>query len=65
MARPKKDYILFNMRADAGVMKRFSAYCENVGQTKTFAFEHIVSEYLDEYEKSEMARNKKRLNEEA
>ena len=64
MARPKKDYILFNMRADADVMKRFSAYCKNVGQTKTFAFERIVSAYLDEYEKTRMSQ-KKTVNEKA
>ena len=51
MARPKKDYVLLNMRADAGVMKRFTAYCEAVGQTKTGAFEQIVSEYLDRYDR--------------
>ena len=31
-------------------MKRFNAYCEEVGQTKTLAFERIVSAYLDQYE---------------
>ena len=51
MARPKKDYKWFNMRADASVMERFEAYCEEVGQTKTLAFERIVSAYLDQYEK--------------
>lgn len=58
MARPKKDYILFNMRVDATVMKRFNDYCEEVGQTKTLAFERIVSAYLDQYEE-----DKKKLEE--
>ena len=47
MPRPKKDYTLLNMRVDSGVMKRFNEYCEKVGQTKTLAFERIVSAYLD------------------
>ena len=51
MARPKKDYVLFNMRADASVMKRFNAYCEEVGQTKTHVFEMIVSEFLDQVDR--------------
>ena len=50
MARPKKDYIALNMRVDADVMRRFSDYCEEVGQNKTLAFERIVSSYLDQYE---------------
>ena len=51
MPRPKKDYVLFNMRVDRTVMERFNEYCEEVGQTKTLAFERIVSAYLDQYEK--------------
>lgn len=51
MPRPKKDYVLFNMRVDRTVMERFNKYCEEVGQTKTLAFERIVSAYLDQYEK--------------
>ena len=47
---PKKDSIIFNMRADAAVMKRFTAYCEEVGQAKTLAFERIVTAFLDQYE---------------
>lgn len=51
MPRPKKDYISLNMRVDAEIMKRFNAYCEEVGQTKTRAFERMVSTYLDQYER--------------
>ena len=51
MSRPKKDYISLNMRVDAEIMKRFNAYCEEVGQTKTRAFERMVSNYLDQYER--------------
>lgn len=50
MARPKKDAIALNMRVDATIMKRFSAYCEEVGQTKTLAFERIVTAFIDKYE---------------
>ena len=47
----KKDYIALNMRVDASVMRRFNDYCEEVGQSKTLAFERIVASYLDQYEK--------------
>ena len=50
MPRPKKDYTLLNMRVESSVMKRFNEYCDEVGQTKTLAFERIVSSYLDQYE---------------
>ena len=50
MPRQKKDYMLLNMRVDATVMKRFNEYCEEVGQTKTLAFERIVAAFLDQYE---------------
>ena len=46
----KKDYIDLNMRVDASVMRRFNSYCDEVGQTKTIAFERIVTAYLDQYE---------------
>ena len=49
MAMPKKDYIALNMKVEASVMRRFSEYCEEVGQTKTLAFERIVSAFLDDY----------------
>ena len=54
MPRPKKDYVLFNMRVDRTVMERFNEYCEEVGQTKTLAFERIVSAYLDQYEEDKL-----------
>ena len=54
MPRPKKDYVLFNMRVDRTVMERFNGYCEEVGQTKTLAFERIVSAYLDQYEEDKL-----------
>ena len=53
MGRTKKDYISINMKADADIVRRFNAYCETVGQTKTLAFERIVSEYLDRYDRKE------------
>ncbi len=56
MARPKKDYVLFNMRADANVMRRFNEYCEEVGQTKTLAFERIVTAHLDKYDADKKRR---------
>ncbi len=51
MPRQKKDYVALNMKVDAGVMQRFNQYCEEMGQTKTLAFERIVSAHIDKYEK--------------
>ena len=48
------------MRVDRTVMERFNEYCEEVGQTKTPAFERIVSAYLDQYE--ENSKDNKRGN---
>ena len=50
MPRPKKNYKPLNMRVDADVMDRFVAYCDEVGQTHTLAFERIVTAYLNKYE---------------
>ena len=50
MARAKKDYLCLSMKVDAEVMKRFNQYCEEVGQTKTLAFERMVTDYVDRYE---------------
>lgn len=55
MAMPKKDYIALNMKVEASVMKRFNKYCEEVGQTKTLAFERIMSAYLDQYEEGKIS----------
>ena len=51
MSRPKKNYQLLNMKVDTQIMNRFKAYCDEVGQTKTLAFERIVSQFLDQYDK--------------
>ncbi len=53
MPRPKKDYMILNMKVESGVMKRFADYCDDVGQTKTLAFERIVTDYLDRYDKEQ------------
>ena len=58
MSRPKKEYQLLNMKVDTEVMRRFKEYCDEVGQTRTLAFERIVTQYLDQYEEE-----KKRLEE--
>ena len=50
MTRQKKDYVCLSMRVDAKVMERFSKYCEEVGQTKTLAFERMAMDYIDRYE---------------
>lgn len=50
MARAKKDFIALTMKVDAEVMRRFNKYCEEVGQTKTLAFERMVTDCIDRYE---------------
>ena len=57
MPRPKKDYILLNMKVESSVMKRFQEYCEQMGQTKTTAFERIVTNYLDEFDEEQKLIN--------
>ena len=52
MARQKKESINLNMRVNAEVMRRFNEYCERMGQTKTLAFERIITTYLDELDES-------------
>ena len=56
MGRSQKEYISLNMRVDAEIMHRFNAYCERMGQTKTLAFERIISAYLDRVEEEERER---------
>lgn len=53
MGRQKKDSICFNIRADAEVMRRFTEYCDRMGQTKTLAFERIMTAYLDQVDAEE------------
>lgn len=60
MARPRKDYIAVSMKVDKDIMQRFNDYCEEVGQTKTTAFERIVTEHLDQYEKEKKNALKKK-----
>ena len=55
MPRPKKNYMPLNMKVESEVMKRFAAYCEEVGQTKTLAFERIVTDFLNNYDKNKKA----------
>lgn len=50
MARKKKDYMILNMKVESSVMQRFNDYCEEVGQTKTLAFERIVTDFLNRRE---------------
>ena len=60
MARQKKESISLHMKVDAELMQRFNDYCDEVGQTKTMAFERIVGAFLDERE----AKSKKGHKEE-
>ena len=60
MPRQKKNAIVLNMRVDAAVMERFNSYCEEVGQTKTLAFERIVSAYLDQRDEEKKSLEKMR-----
>ena len=59
MARPKKNYISLHMKVDADLMRKFNDYCSEVGQTKTMAFERIVSMFFEELESKRQIKNKK------
>lgn len=54
MPRAKKEHICISMKVDSEVMKRFNQYCAEVGWTKTLAFERIITEYLNRYEKEQI-----------
>ncbi len=56
MGRSQKEYISLNMRVDAEIMHRFNDYCERMGQTKTLAFERIVTAHIDRVEQEERER---------
>ncbi|MBR4466095.1 hypothetical protein IKS38_05940 [bacterium] len=58
MARQRKDYISLHMKVDADLMRKFNAYCDEVGQTKTMAFERIVSMFFDEREANKQIKMK-------
>ena len=49
MSRKKKNSTPLNMKVDSDIMEKFNQYCEEVGQTKTLAFERIVTEHLERY----------------
>ncbi len=53
MPRQKKDFKMLNMKVATNVMDRFNEYCEKVGQTKTLAFERIVTEYINQYDEDQ------------
>lgn len=50
MSKPRKDFVPLHIKADASIMKRFEAYCEEVGQTKTLALERILTAFLDQHD---------------
>ena len=58
MPRKKKDYLSLNMKVDAEVMRRFNAYCDEVGQTKTMAFERIMTTFLNQRDISKKSATK-------
>jgi hypothetical protein len=60
MARPKKDSIALNIRAEKKIMLRFQTYCDEVGQPKTVAWERIVSAFLDDYYKDKEENKSKK-----
>ncbi len=60
MAQRKKDYIALNIKMEATLMRRFAAYCEEVGQTKTLAVERIIGAFLDERDKESIKENEDR-----
>ncbi|WP_302364498.1 hypothetical protein [Pyramidobacter piscolens] len=62
MARQKKESVSLHMKVDAELMQRFNAYCDEVGQTKTMAFERIVASFLDKKEKN-VRKNEVKENE--
>ena len=52
MSKPKKDCVPISMKMDSAVLERLTVYCEEKGQTRTTAIERIITQHLDEYDKT-------------
>lgn len=54
MGRPKtRETTPFTLRIDSKILKRFYAYADRLGQTKTTCLERMITEYLDDKEAKE------------
>ena len=51
MPRPKKEGQYLNLKISQELYDRFSAYAEEMGQSKTIALERILKKHLDETER--------------
>lgn len=49
MGRQKKEYRQLSLKIDAKIYERLEKYCEESGQTKTFAVEKGLTLLMDEY----------------
>jgi len=46
MARPRKDYVILNVKLDRLLHDQFKSYADELGQTKTTALERILRKHL-------------------
>ena len=53
MARPKKDGKYLNVRIETAIYERLEKFSEESGQSKTFAVERALMEYMDDYEEKQ------------
>ena len=51
MPRQKKDAKVLNIKLDTQIYDELQIFCDTVGQTKTYAVEKALSEYLEKYSK--------------
>lgn len=58
MGRPKKDGVYINYYIQRNIKELLDKYCEEVGQTNTMAVERILGQYLNEYFKNKVNRDK-------
>ena len=49
MARQKKNGTYLNVCIDSEIYEKLRLFCDNSGQTKTFAVERALLEYFEEY----------------
>lgn len=58
MPRPKKDYKILNIKLDSNIYKELDIFCKSIGQTKTYAVEKAIKEYLKKYQDVKDIMNK-------
>ena len=52
MAKPKKEYDLFQCKLEKHVSKELAEFCKETGRTKTAAVERAIMHYIAHYKRT-------------